>query len=256
MFWNLGTPMAVHTEAAAVHARARRESVSIGDRRAVVYRWGTGSDTVLLVHGWRGRASQFTALVEALESPERTIVAFDAPGNGDSPGDRTDLRDYLAVIRQVAADSGGLELMLGHSFGVMGVFVAVREGVRANRIVSIAGTADMNYTYGRFVSALRLPRRVDFLLRRRIEREVFDGDGGIWRRFTSELDPTDHTPLLVVHDRDDRAVEFSQAERIVAAHLGPTTELVTTGLGHTRLLSNAAVIRAVVEFAGASRPAM
>ena len=253
MFWNLGTPMAVRPDAVAVHNRARRETTMIGERHAVIYRWGHGPETVLLVHGWRGRASQFAALVEALESPERTIVAFDAPGNGDSPGDRTDLRDYLAVIRLVAAEPNGLDLLVGHSFGVMGIFVAVREGVRAKRMVSIAGTADMNYTYGTFARALELPSRVDTLLRRKIERGVFDGDPGIWRRFVSELDPTDQTPLLIVHDRDDRAVDFSQAEKITAAHLGPISELYTSGLGHTRVLSDPAVLRAIADFA--SEPA-
>ncbi|HEY5229377.1 MAG TPA: alpha/beta hydrolase [Galbitalea sp.] len=252
MFWNLGKPMTVRADALPVHTRAQRETLAIGERTAVVYRWGTGPETVLLVHGWRGRASQFAALIDALESPERTIVAFDAPGNGDSPGDRTDLRDYLAVIRAVADGAGGLDLLVGHSFGVMGIFVAVREGVRANRMVSIAGTADMNSAYATFAHALELPRRVDVRLRRKIERQVFDGDTGIWRRFVSELEPTDQTPLLIIHDRDDRTVELSQAERIASAHLGPTTEVYTSGLGHTRVLSDPRVLQAIARFASES----
>jgi pimeloyl-ACP methyl ester carboxylesterase len=252
LFWRLGTPMPVRADAATVHSRSRRETLRIGGRSAIIYRWGTGPETVLLVHGWRGRGSQFAALIAALESPERTIVTFDAPGNGDSPGDRTDLRDYLDVIRAIADAAGGLELLVGHSFGVMGIFVAVREGVRAKRMVSIAGTADMEYTYDTFARALELPRRVDILLRRKIERRVFDGDTGIWRRFVSELDPTDQTPLLVIHDRDDRAVDFSQANRIASAHLGPLTEVYTSGLGHTRVLSDPNVLRAVIDFASES----
>jgi pimeloyl-ACP methyl ester carboxylesterase len=252
MFWNLGKPMELRPDAAAAHARARRETVNIGERQAVVYRWGNGPKTVLLVHGWRGRASQFAALVEALESPEYTIISFDAPGNGDSPGDRTDLRDYLAVIRSVADERGAIDLLVGHSFGAMGIFVAVREGVRASRIVSIAGSADMDYTYGTFARALDLPKRVHARLRRKIQRVAFDGDATIWRRFVSELDPTDQTPLLVIHDRDDRIIQFSQAEKIAAAHAGPTTELFTSGLGHTRGLTDPGVLRSIVDFASES----
>jgi fermentation-respiration switch protein FrsA (DUF1100 family) len=255
-FWNLGTPMAVRPEAQSVHARARRETVRVGNRAAVVYRWGTGPATVLLVHGWRGRASQFAAIIEALESPERTIVAFDAPGNGNSPGTQTDLRDYLTVIRDVANGAGGLDLLIGHSFGVIGVFVAVREGVRASRIVSIAGMSTMNYTYGTFARALELPRRLSELLRRKIERDTFGGDTGIWRRFVAELDATDQTPLLLIHDQNDRVIEFSEAAKIAGAHLGPTTELFTSGLGHTRVLADPAVVRAITDFAKAERSVM
>jgi fermentation-respiration switch protein FrsA (DUF1100 family) len=251
MFWNLGTPLAVRPDAAQVHARARRETLAVGHREVVVYRWGTGPETVLLVHGWRGRGAQFAALVQALESPDRTVIAFDAPGNGDAPGDRTDVRDYLAAIRAIAAERGGFDLLVGHSFGALAVFVAVREGVRATRIVSIAGIYNIEYTLGTFERALGLPARVVVRLRRKVERDIFDGDTSIWRRFVSELDPTDLTPLLVVHDRDDRAIDFSQAEKIAEAHLGPVTELYPTGLGHNRVLADPEVLETIVDFANA-----
>jgi pimeloyl-ACP methyl ester carboxylesterase len=249
MFWGLGKPMAVRSDAVAIHARAQRDTMAIGEKRVEVYRWGTGPKVVLLVHGWRGRASQFAAIIRGLESPDRTIVAFDAPGNGDSPGVRTDLRDYIAAIQTISAGASGLELLIGHSFGVMAVFVAVREGVRAERIVSIAGISNISYTFEAFARAVNLPPRVNAGLRRKIERKTFDGDTSIWRRFVSELDPTDQTPLLIIHDRDDRAIDFSESEEIASAHLGPTTELYTAGLGHTRVLSDPTVLRAIVDFA-------
>jgi hypothetical protein len=56
--------------------------------------------------------------------------------------------------------------------------------------------------------------------------------------------------LLVVHDRGDREVSFTQAERLVAAW--PGAELVATdGLGHRRILRDADVIRRCVDFATA-----
>jgi pimeloyl-ACP methyl ester carboxylesterase len=254
LFWDLGQPMAVKPQALDVHRRARREIVAIGDRQAVVYRWGTGPETVLLVHGWRGRASQFATLVEALESPARTIVAFDAPGNGDSPGNRTDLRDYLALIRLVARESGGLDLLVGHSFGVLGAFVAVHEGVRAKRLVSIAGVSSIGYTFDTFARVGQPPADRERGLRRRIERNVFDGDTKFWTRFVSELDPVDRTPLLVIHDVADRQVEFDQCAVIAEAHVGAVTELHTTGLGHVRVLSDREVVQAIIAFAKCEIP--
>ena len=249
IFWNLQPRMTVRADCVAVHERARREIVPVGTRSALVYRWGTGAETVLLVHGWRGRASQFAQLIAALESPDRTIIAFDAPGNGDAPGTATDLRDYIAVIRAIAQDSGRLDLIVAHSFGVVGMFVAVREGVRARGLVSIAGNTGITYTFDMFVRMLEVPKRLAALLRRKIERDVFNGDTGFWRRFVSELEPTDHTPLLVVHDRDDHVNAFSESKLIADAHLGQTTELFTSGLGHTRVLSDPTIIAAIVDFA-------
>jgi len=54
-------------------------------------------------------------------------------------------------------------------------------------------------------------------------------------------------PLLVMHDRDDREVGWNNGAAIAKAW--PGAELVTTtGLGHHRIVSDAAVIRQVVTF--------
>ena len=248
-FWDLGRPATVKDRARSVHDRAVVSIVSVGEREARVYSWGTGSEVVLLVHGWRGRASQFADVVRALESPHRTVVAFDAPGNGASPGDRTDLLDYVALIRLVTDRFGGPTTVIAHSFGSLAAFVAAREGVRVGGIVSIAGVGSFDYVVSTFTAALALPRRATRALRQRIAAGLFVGQGDIWRRFVSELDPTDTaTPLLVIHDSDDRAVDVSQATAIAEAHTGPVSTLITHGLGHTRVLSDPAILDAISEF--------
>src|SRR5688572_29161278 len=86
MFWYLGRPAPVRAADAAAHARARVDYLDLAGKRVAVYSWGDGPSAVLLVHGWRSRASRFGRIIEALERSDRTIVAFDAPGNGDSTG--------------------------------------------------------------------------------------------------------------------------------------------------------------------------
>jgi pimeloyl-ACP methyl ester carboxylesterase len=54
--------------------------------------------------------------------------------------------------------------------------------------------------------------------------------------------------LLVVHDREDREVPIRHADRLAAAW--PNARLVATdGLGHRRILRDAAVIAETVAFA-------
>ncbi len=253
LFWNLGDPMPLRADARDIHESARKTTITVNGRDAVVYEWGDGPSPILLVHGWQGRASQFAAIIRALQSSDRTIIAFDAPGNGDAPGDRTDIFDYIAVIRAVFDTHGEFELVVGHSFGVLALFTALRTGVRAERIVSIAGVSGFNYVVGAFAAALDLPLRVVRLLRRRIERDIFGGDTTFWRSYVSELDPTDQTPLFVIHDRYDSAVEFRQSRFITEAHTGALTELYTSGLGHGRVLSDPAVVDSIVRFTATAR---
>ncbi len=89
-------------------------------------------------------------------------------------------------------------------------------------------------------------------LHRRIGRWARPRHPGIWRELVSELDPTDYnTPLLVVHDSTDHEAPLEQAMEIVEAHTGPVETLITDGLGHNRILSDATVVERVVRFVAA-----
>jgi pimeloyl-ACP methyl ester carboxylesterase len=247
---SLGRPVSVSPRDRAVHDRAIRGTLDLDGVPVVTYTWGDGPEVVLLVHGWRSRASRFARLVEALEAPGRTVVAFDAPGNGETPGHRTSILEYVRIIRLLAARHGGVSTIVAHSFGVLSAFVAVREGVVVDRIVGIAGLHSADEIVDQFCREVGLGMRAKRGLRRRIERRFFAGVPDLWRRFRSELDPADTaTEVLLVHSRDDGRVSFHQSELIAEAHTGPVRLVPLDGLGHNRILAAPAVLEQVAGFA-------
>lgn len=248
LFWNLGRPADVHPRDRAVHERAVRGVLELNGERVATYAWGDGPTVILLVHGWRSRASALASVVTALERSDRTIVAFDAPGNGDSTGHRTTLFDYAEIIRRLGERYGRFDAIVAHSGGVLAAFHAVRDGVAAIRIVSIAGVHSFETVLATFAAAIHLPPRALGILRRRIERTLLDA--ARWRRFVSELEPTDvTTPVLVIHDSRDAAVPVTEGELIADAHNGPTELVITTGLGHSRILGDPDVLQRIAAFA-------
>ena len=251
-FVSLGTPEAVHPKDAAVHARARVGSLELNGAPVVTYSWGSGPETIILVHGWRSRGSRWASLVAALESPQRTIVAFDAPGNGDSPGRRTNVLDYATIVRLLAARHGNVQAIVGHSFGVLASFLAVREGVATRRLIGISGMSSATHLLVAFSAQVGLNARAQAALGRRFQRRVFPNEPDIWHRFVAELDPTEtRIPLLLVHDEGDRIVPVEQSDLIAEAHLGPVTVKRVTGLAHHRILNDPSVLSAVREFVDA-----
>ena len=249
LFVSLGTPETVHPRDAAVHSRARIEWLELNGERIASYAWGTGPETIILVHGWRSRGSRWATLVAALESPGRTIVTFDAPGNGDSGGQRTTVLDYAAIIRLLAARHGTVRAIVGHSFGVLASFVAVREGVAAARLVAISGMSGATQLLDTFSHQLGLNAAAKRGLARRFQHRVFPNETDLWHRFVAELDPTENRiPLLVVHDEADPIVPVAQAELIAQAHLGAVTVERTRGLGHHRILNDPRVIEVIRDF--------
>lgn len=249
-WWSLGTPERVHPRDADVHARAVRGELEANGKRVTTYTWGDGSRVILLVHGWRSRASRFATLVRALEGPDRTIVAFDAPGNGDSPGRRTSVLDYAAAIHELHEVHGDFEAVVGHSFGVLSSFVAVAEGVGARCLAGISGMHDSASILQGFARQLELPRRVTDLLRGKVERRTFTVVDDPWARFVTRVEAP--LPLLLVHDSTDRVVAPAEADHIHLGHPGPVERLDTDGLGHMRILSDPGVVARVADFVTAS----
>lgn len=107
-----------------IHAAARVEVVE----GVVSYAWGDGRRPVLLVHGWRSRASRYAGFVTRLLELGYSPVAYDAPGHGDSPGPIVSILGHQRIIRRLEERHGPFEGVIAHSLGVPFALYAVREG--------------------------------------------------------------------------------------------------------------------------------
>lgn len=246
-----GRPARVRPEERAVMDAARTTYVDHPRGRVTTYAWGDGARPVLLVHGWGSRASRWADLVTALLAAGASPVSYDAWAHGATPG-RTGgtVPDHREVIEKLERRSGGFEAVVGHSFGALVAMHVAREAVAARRLVTINGVGDFGYLVDTFCSTLRLPHQVNTGLRRAIERRYFDGDDGIWDRFSAQ--PAPGRELLVVHDAQDPVVEPVQADVITRAYGDAAARLVTSGLGHNRILRDPDVVAATVDFATGS----
>ncbi|MFF0345341.1 alpha/beta hydrolase [Kribbella sp. NPDC004875] len=225
----------------AVHDAARAETVD----GVATYAWGDGRRPVLLVHGWRSRASRYAGFVTRLLELGYSPVSYDAPAHGDSEGDVVSILGHQRIIRALEERHGPFEGVIAHSLGVPFALYAVREGVAAKRMVMISGVADFGYLADAFCAELGLGPKINRELRRSIERGYFDGDDQVWTRFSVT---TGEIELLVIHNDEDEVVDPGQA-RVLLRNYGPRAHfLPTTGLGHRRILADPAVITEAVAF--------
>lgn len=244
----------------AVLATARPHSFEVtlrspGRHRAkrslAAWRWGFGP-TVMLVHGWEGRGTQLGAFVQPLVEAGFSVVAFDAPGHGDSPDRQLYLTDLADCIADVAAQTGPLHAIIAHSFGAAAVLLAhARAGLDVPRTIFIAPNAIVDDAVVKFSRYLGLDDSDRAALEHRLVAHTgVDFSSLALDRLTAGRD----SALLVVHDHDDREVPFSQGSRLAAAW--PNAQLRETHeLGHRRILRDADVIAATVAFAREGMPA-
>lgn len=249
LFMRVGSRLQIRADELPTHESVRRSSIRVGSKRVAVYEWGDGADTVLLVHGWRGRAAQFAALVRELRFEGFTVVGFDAPANGASEGRHVTILDYLDAIGQLQRRYGRFRAIVGHSFGVLATLVAVNEGVQTGAVVGIAGASDSDCLVDGFATQLAIRPATVGALRERFARRTFPGERDIFDRFSAVRHPLPASvPLLLVHDEADARVPVSESRRLLVANHGHAELVVTEGLGHTRILRADLTLDAVTAF--------
>ena len=225
----------------AIHQAARVEVID----GIVTYAWGDGTRPVLLVHGWRSRASRYAGFVEKLLALGYSPISYDGPGHGDTTRPMGTILDHQRIITRLAERYGDFEGVIAHSLGVPFALYAVSQGVAAGRIVSISGFADFGYLVDKFSLELGLKPSVQAALKRSIERELFDGDPEIWTRFSVGRGDAE---LLVIHNDVDDVVDPKQVDVLLASYGSKAQFSGKTGLGHGRILSDPAVIEEAISF--------
>jgi len=224
----------------------RAAPLAIGEMKA--WSWGEGP-TVLLVHGWNGRATQLGNFVEPLVERGYRVVAFDALGHGDSPGTRLSLPELASCIRQVADELGGVYGVVAHSMGGAATTLALSDGLQVERAVFISPPADPRAFLHTFSEALSITDEVRTRLKERVERHI---GISIQSMRADLLASSMRIPLLVVHDRNDKEVPVQGGQSI--ANSWPNAELILTeGFGHQRILRAEPVTNVAVRFIDAAK---
>jgi pimeloyl-ACP methyl ester carboxylesterase len=207
-------------------------------------RWGNEGPIVLLVHGWEGRPTQFARLVAPLRAAGRQVIAIEAPAHGRSPGHESHVFAFTEALLEAGAELRGVEAVVGHSMGGSAALLALAQGLRAERAVVLGAPASLTRVLDRFAHMLALPpeARVEFL-------RLVDEHVGVPAATldVEQLGAHLALPGLVVHDRDDESVPFTEAEALARSWRG--AQLVATqGLGHRKVLGDAGIVARVAEF--------
>lgn len=221
-------------------------------KKVVAWFWGESPRTVLLVHGWGGHAGRLSRFVGPLLDAGFSVMAIDAPAHGDSDGRQTGLPDVASAILAAEEFAGPLAGVIGHSMGAAAAVLAVRDGLRVERVVLLAPPTNPEEFSARFARSLCIPPAV----REKMKHRLTERHGWQWARLRLLACVPDHpVPLLIFHDARDAKVPLRDGEAILTAWQGAAI-VRTRGLGHHRIARSPDVISSAVRFlsAGVRRP--
>jgi pimeloyl-ACP methyl ester carboxylesterase len=224
---------------------ARSSLVEHKGRAIATWQWGRNdAPAVMLAHGWGGNAAQLRAFVYPLLSAGYRVIAYDQPAHGVSGGKLTGLPDFAEVFAELAWHHGGVKAVIGHSLGGAGAALAHARGLPLESVVLVSPPADLVGYSRRFARWYWIPESI----RRSMQAAIEERYGVAWEELeVARLAPRLGARALVIHDRDDRIVPWTQGARV--AGLWPKARLLSTdGLGHGRILADEGVARAAAEF--------
>ncbi|MEM8762411.1 MAG: alpha/beta hydrolase [Bacteroidota bacterium] len=195
-----------------------------------LYHWPGKGDTVLLVHGWESNAFRWRNLIQKLQTSDLNIIAFDAPGHGNSSGHQLYVPLYSDCL-QVLIEKYQPTSLVGHSVGGMTLlyndYYHQNEGVE--KMVTIGSPSEFKEIMANYQNILGFNGRVlaalDLYIQKRFNIRIKD--------FSSSRFVQNNTKKgLLFHDRFDAIAPYHASEQ-VHSHWKNSTLVSTEGLGHS-----------------------
>lgn len=214
---------------------ARRIEMTGVRRVAAAYQWGNQDPSVLALHGWGTDSTTMAAVVNVAVAQGESVICFDAPGHGASPGSQATMAEYVEAVGAVLQRFPSIQTVVAHSLSAIAVVAALArsesDGVRS--LLLLAPVCSLTGVLDRWAAQQRLPAGVAAL----IDKELLRRDGvtvSHWDIRTLGIDDT--VEVCIVHDPQDHSVPVSDALEIAA---GGRAELIEApGVGHHGIVSS------------------
>lgn len=213
-------------------------------KEIVIYENKFGPKKVLLVHGWNGRGTQLVSIAKAFKELSYTIISFDAPGHGKSTKTAANMKHFIEAVFELDKKYNGFDVMIGHSLGGMSVINSLGRGLQTDKAVIIGSGNTTKAITEDFLGTIGMKQKLTSTLINLFERKYNDK--------MTNYDVADqalkvNVPVLIIHDKNDKDVPFTAAEAI-SKNLQNNELLITTGLGHRKILGDEKVIEKIVQF--------
>jgi hypothetical protein len=213
---------------------ARRVEVTGVSRVAAVYVWGNAEPSVLALHGWGTDSTTMSSVVAAAVARGESVMCFDAPGHGVSPGRQATITEYASAVSAVLQRFPSIRTVVAHSLSSIAAVAAVSESdaPTVRTMVLLAPTCSLAGVLDRWAAERDLSAGVAALISRELERR----DGvplSHWDIRTLPLPTSIRVRLL--HDPADDSVPVGDSHQIAAA-IGADVHETVRGVGHHGIL--------------------
>lgn len=209
-----------------------------------LFEWGNSGPTILLMHGWSGRGTQFFQIVDQLIENGYHVFALDAPAHGSSSQKKTNLLEFAECIEIVNQMHGPFKAVIGHSIGGAAVMNALERELQTEKIITVGAPGSIKNITIDFCEKVKAGPKIGKAIIEYIENRFSVNSDEISPAYLAhKFKPKG----LILHDTEDEDVHVKEAE-ILHQNWPGSKLIITSGLGHRRILMDEYVIGEIVSF--------
>jgi len=223
--------------------RGSRFEIAVHGKPVKCWKWGSGP-SILLAHGWNGRGIQLHHFIEPLLSKGYSVIAYDAPGHGESYGKTSSYFEFTDTIRTLLNSSNGhnIQGVIAHSLGASATVNSIAKENNPLEVVLIAPALRLAEILYSHFDHIGIPKPIYQSLIREYEYQFgynmkYDNPGNLLKEVESRL--------LIVHDENDPVIPYFDSQEF-ADEFQNITLHTTKRLGHKKILTQRSIIELIV----------
>ncbi len=202
---------------------------------------------VLLIHGFESSVKTFDRYIIPFIKKGYEVIAFDAPAHGRSEGKQIILPLYITMLEKIFEQFGPINRFISHSFGGLALahFLEKMPNGAFAKAVFIAPATETTTAIDSFFKFLDLPVEI----RTAFDQHIIDKGGVAPSYFSVHRAIKNITSkILWIHDEDDQLTPIKDVLKVKQENHLHVEYLITTGLGHHKIIRDNNVIRRISEF--------
>jgi len=229
----------------SAYSTAKESDMAYGNYNIKLYEWGSGSRSLLLVHGWEGNVGHFSELLKHIDLEAWTVTGFDAPAHGKSSGRKADSFEFSYMLEELI-QIHSFDAVLAHSFG--SVATSFSLGAHPEIVIPTCIMIAPPNTFRDRVEGIRellglSQKAANYTLNYYSKRENIPIDEMTVSHFATRSSIKNAT---IITDINDRVCPFKWSETI---HKNwPVSELIPVkGKGHFKILFDKETIHLILD---------
>ena len=208
--------------------------------------WGKGRYKVLLTHGWGSKAADFIDIITPLTAiKDLQLIAFDAPGNGSSAGELSNLNLFVESVKGIIQTYGVPDIMVGHSLGTMANIIALQEfDVSPRLLISITPLVKLKENFEATMTGFGVSQtdQEDFLADFEKVVHIPAGHFNLNQLYHLSSQLNHH----ILYDENDHRAPYGHLKEFLDNH-PQISRKNYPGVGHERVIKSPDVVADIVE---------